>query len=82
MIRDELFVLVAEDEHLVFQGDEVQVLVKHLRRVNKSVSFSSASEPSEGGADRRQTVSWGGVAKSSHKHTGSFILIRAFASTE
>lgn len=30
MIRDELLVLVAEDEHVVLQGDEVQVLVEHL----------------------------------------------------
>lgn len=31
VIRDELLVLVAEDEHVIFQSDEIQVLVKHLR---------------------------------------------------
>lgn len=39
MVRDELFVLVAEDEHVIFQGDEVQVLIKNLQ--NKHYSYQS-----------------------------------------
>lgn len=34
VVRDELLVLVAEDEHVVFQSDEVQVLIIHLRHTH------------------------------------------------
>lgn len=30
MVGDELLVLVTQNKHVVFQSDEVQVLVKHL----------------------------------------------------
>jgi len=32
MIGDVFFVLIAEDEHIIFKCDEVQILIKYLRR--------------------------------------------------
>lgn len=35
MVRDELLVLMTEDKHVVFQSDEVQVLIIHLKHTQK-----------------------------------------------
>lgn len=32
MIGDVFFVLIAENEHIIFKSDEVQILIKYLRR--------------------------------------------------
>lgn len=32
MVGDELFILITEDEHIIFECDEIQILIKHLRK--------------------------------------------------
>lgn len=41
VIRNELLILMTQDKHVVFQSDEVQVLVKHLRNERRRLDAPS-----------------------------------------
>ena len=43
VVGDELFVLMAEGEHVVLQSDEVQVLIIHLKHTHTHTPMISSS---------------------------------------